>query len=82
MSIDSSRQSVTTATLGWLLLCQLLVIAPFLVTHPIWLPLLLVGCLAWRAQALRMGVVSLWGLAKFSVALVGLARLGLSGFRE
>ncbi|MEM7209200.1 MAG: DUF3488 and transglutaminase-like domain-containing protein [Pseudomonadota bacterium] len=75
-------QAVHRGTLLWLLLCQTLVMLPFLDSHPVWLVGLFGVCLAWRGWALRHGVLSLHRYIKALAVIVGLFALIASGYRH
>lgn len=67
--IDSSRQQqasdvIRRDTLIWLIVSQLLVVLPFVSSHPVWLVLLLAACLAWRGWALQRGILKTNALFK------------------
>lgn len=67
-------------TLMWLLVCQTLVIAPFVDSHPLWLIALLAACLAWRARALRRGEVKPRAVVVYLLVCAGLLGLYASGY--
>ena len=69
-------------TLIWLLISQVLVLLPFVDSHPIWLMLLLVLCLGWRGRALYRGDIALHPGIKYGVTALGLAVLYSSGYRQ
>ncbi|MBF0673942.1 DUF3488 and transglutaminase-like domain-containing protein [Pseudomonas sp.] len=50
----SGAGGIPRISLVWLLVAQLLVLAPFLTQLPVWLAALWLGCAAWRVQIFRM----------------------------
>jgi len=77
-----AANAVHRDTLIWLLICQLLVLLPFVDSHPLWLAGLLLACLGWRAYALRRGDLKIHSAIKLLVVVTGLTTLYLSGYRH
>lgn len=67
-------------TLIWLIISQLLVLLPFISSHPLWLVLLLAACLGWRGWALHRGILKTNAWFKYSALIIALAALYGSGY--
>lgn len=71
--MNPQLQSVPRQALYWLLVAQLLVIAPHLLHIPVWIAGLWLGCALWRVQVFRMR-------ARFPGTLVKMALMCSAGF--
>ena len=68
------------ASLGWLMLVQVMIVAPYLSTHPSWLLIALGLGLYWQWRAWRSGMRPLRRGLRLSILLLGLAGLYGSGY--